>query len=59
MILYIKCLCRSKEKLLAAKYEKLGYEIRNVSKSHIWRKQAREYNMPMPFIIVDGKPEPI
>ena len=51
MILYIKCLCKSREKILAKRYSTLGYEVRNVGKNQAWKVEARKYGLPLPFTV--------
>ena len=55
MILYIKCACRTQDKLLIKKYKDLGFEIRNISKNPAYRKEIKEFPyLRLPFIIAHG-----
>lgn len=54
MILYIKCTC-GRNKTLAAKMQKQGYDVRITSKKVEWRREAEAYRTRLPFTVVDGK----
>lgn len=52
MIVYFKCLCKTQEKLRALELQKLyNAEIRVTRNSPQWQKEAKKYNMKMPFIV--------
>lgn len=47
-------MCKPKDKLLSSKFKRLGYEVRNISKNPEWRKEAKSYNLGLPFIVENG-----
>lgn len=55
MILYVKCSCKTKDKLLIKKYKDLGFEIRDLSKDSSLRKEIKEYpSLRLPFTVING-----
>lgn len=54
MILYIRCSCKTKDRLLINEYRALGYEIRNITNNVEWRKEVKQYSARLPFTVVDG-----
>lgn len=52
-ILYIPCLC-GHNLLLACKYKKLGFEIRNISALKDWKKESEKYGLKLPFKVIEG-----
>lgn len=53
-ICYLKCLC-GRNKLLAVKMQKDGYEVRVTSKNPDWRREASNYKIRLPFVVVNGE----
>lgn len=54
-ILYMRCACKTDDRLLKAKYTKLGYEVRTTRYNPSFRAEAEAYNLKLPFIVQDGK----
>lgn len=55
MIVYFKCACTSKDKLKVKELRSLGHEVRLTNKSREWKLEARLYNLPLPFKVIDEK----
>lgn len=53
MIAYLRCACTTSQKLKVQQLIKQGYEVRLTRQSHLWRKEAALYNVPVPFIVTD------
>ncbi len=54
MIAYFHCICRSSDKLLAKQLKEQGYEIRDIRVNSEWRREAKSYNLAMPFVVENG-----
>lgn len=54
MILYIRCSCTAAQRITIQSYKSNGYEIRVTSKNPVWRKEAKEHGLKLPFTLVDG-----
>lgn len=52
--LFLKCLC-GRNKTLAEKYKKEGFQVKVTSKNAEWRREAARYNVSLPFIVADEK----
>lgn len=59
MIVYLKCLCRAQDKLLAQRLREMGYEVRVINKNPQWRREAALYRIKPPFRVVNGIAEVI
>lgn len=55
MIAYFKCVCTTKHRLLAKRLRDEGFEIRITNRNPVHRKEAKDYGLRMPFVVVDGK----
>lgn len=55
MILYIRCLCKSKDKLAAKKLKQQGYEIRRTRNNPAYAKEAAQYGLKLPIIVENGE----
>jgi len=55
MIVYIKCLCTAKDRILASEYRRQGAEVRVISKNPKYRQLAKKYGVKPPFKIVNRK----
>lgn len=55
MIYYVRCLCRSTEKLYAKQLQKQGVEIRVTKNNPEWRKEAAAYKTKLPFFVENGE----
>lgn len=54
---YFKCVCRSREKLLAKELRGQGVEVVVVRNSPAWAKYTRQHGIYFPFMIERGKPK--
>lgn len=53
MIFYVRCGCRSSDKLAIQKLKQLGHEVREVKFSPEWRTESRQYNLKLPFKVIN------
>lgn len=54
MIAYVKCSCKTEDKLFVSRLKQQGYEIRQTDRNPAFRKQAKEYGAKLPFTVVQG-----
>jgi len=60
MIAYFKCKCTAKDRLQIKAMVDKGYEIRIVSKNPNFRKEVKQYGLPLPFVVnKKGKARPL
>lgn len=53
-VAYLKCTCKSEDKILARQLQLQGYDVRIIKGNPKHSKEARKYNQPLPFIINGG-----
>lgn len=54
MIAYFRCACTSYDKFRIKHLINKGYEVRVIKGNPQWRKEAKCYNLKMPFIVENG-----
>lgn len=55
MIAYLKCKCKSKDRLLVNKLRSEGVEVRITKNNPTYKKEAQAYGARMPFTVDNGK----
>ncbi len=58
MTLYVKCLCGNNREIVN-KYKGLGYDIKVTNNNKIWRNEAMNYRVTLPFIVINGEAQNI
>lgn len=59
MIAYLKCKCKSKDRLLAKKLEDQGYQVRIAKGSLDVQRQISRYKQVLPFVVERGVARPL
>lgn len=59
MIVFLKCLCTTRDKALAKQLRAQGYTIKVIRNSKQIRDEASQYNQTVPFVVENGKSRPL